>query len=335
MMANPLGLVRTVVAAVGVVVACASCAGANRPTVAPRTPTADEAAWVTALLGSKPELSLFVRPNGLRSDAYWGSLVGQLLGRPDQRDDFISHGSGNMILNARQIDMHFSIRDPIAFRQREAKSDPRSIGWVGVIHGMVPLDPLGLRSGAGRPMFAPAWRLPSGVAMFPPDQAYAAEYGEFAPTLFILPDGTCVVTEQVTGPRAYAFFSANRPITPPLDASAEALAGVTFGITSMRFLSSRKHDQTALLQGATSGAFGVRGGTNGAVEGYVDYASSDDAERGYQALERTCAGRAEGCIVDPTMFRDAQADRQGSRITVSLAFTESMLNSLRNTKLGQ
>ncbi len=327
--ARPLG------GALCIAIASASCGGASPATVAPRAPSANEAAWVSAVLGAPPSSSLFVRPNAIRGDAYWGPLVGRVLGGRDRPGDFISHGSGNMILNARQFDMHFSIRDPIAYRQKNTKSDPRSVAWLGVIHGLAPIDPLAMRSGAGRPMFAPPWRLPSGVTMYPPDQAYAAEYGVFAPTLFIMPSGTVVVTEQVSAPRAHGFFSSNNMAAPPLEAAPAAIAGVTMGITSMRFLNVGKHDQTALLQGATSAAFGVRGGTNGAVEGYADYATSDDAKRGYAALQRTCAGRADGCILDPTMFKDAQADRDGTRITVSLAFTDSLLNSVRDTTLSQ
>lgn len=335
MMSNLVRLARPLFGAVCIVMASASCGGAGPATVAPRAPSATEAAWVTAVLGAPPSASLFVRPIAIRGDAYWGPLVGRVLGGRDRAGDFISHWSGGMILNARQIDMHFSVRDPIAYRQKSAKSDPRSLGWLGVIHGLAPMDPLAMRSGAGRPMFAPPWRLPSGVTMYPPDQAYAAEYGEFSPTLFIMPNGTVVVTEQVSAPRAHGFFSANNAPSPPLEAAPAALAGVTVGITSMRFLNVGKHDQTALLQGATSAAFGVRGGTNGAVEGYADYTTSDDAERGYAALQRTCAGRADGCILDPTMFKDAQADRDGKRITISLAFTDSLLNSVRDATLGQ
>src|SRR5260221_5482738 len=141
------------------------------------------------------------------------------------------------------------------------------------------LDPVGIGGGAGRPLSAPPYRLPSGVLMYPPDPAYAREYGYFAPTLFVTPDGTCVVTEQISATRTRDMLAQNPAPPPPLQAAQASLGGATFGVTSLRFLNARRNDPASMTQGALVAGFGLRGGSNGSVEGYADYATEEDAVR--------------------------------------------------------
>ncbi|MDB4996368.1 MAG: hypothetical protein JWM74_3800 [Myxococcaceae bacterium] len=297
------------------------------PAAAPVAPSQAQASWISGVIGGPPDLSVFVRPTAARGDTYWGPMLSRVLAGRDNESDFISHGSGLMVLNARQIDLHIAIRDPINYRN--TKGDPRSIGWVGVIHGMVPTDPLGLRTGGGKPLFAPAYRLPSGVLMYPPDAAYAQQFGLFAPTLFVTPDGTCVVTEQVSAPHARDMLAQNGGPPPALQAAPESLGGVTASVTSLRFLNGGKDEKAAMIQGAIATGFGLRGGANGAIDGYADYATSDDAERAFAAFQRTCAERAEKCALEPGWFKDAKAERDDRRIVVTLLFSDAMLSSVR------
>jgi hypothetical protein len=311
------------------VLMCVSCGSASPkpPVAAPSAPTQAQSTWIANVIGGPPDVSVFVRPNAARADTYWGPMLSRALAARDRDDDFISHGSGMMVVNARQIDLHLTIRDPLHYKN--AKGDPRAIGWVGVIHGLVPLDPLGLRTGGGRPLFAPSWRLPSGVLMYPPDAAYAHELGPFAPTLFVTPDGTCIVTEQISAPHARDVLAQNGAAPAPLQAASDSLAGLTFGVTSLRFLGAGKNDKAAMVQGVIAAGFGLRGGTQGSVDGYADYVTADDAERAYTAFQRTCAEKAEACALEPGMFKDAKAERDDRRIAVTLAFSDAMLSSLR------
>jgi hypothetical protein len=314
---------------VSLVLLLSSCASAP-PTAAPRVPSGAQAAWVTSLLGVPPDASLFVRPLAARTDAYWGPLLSRVLLGPDKPDDFISHGSGMMVLNAQQIDLHIAVRDPIKFQSNDKGNlDPRVVGWVGVIHGIVPLDPLALRTGGGKPLFAPAWRMPSGVLMFPPDQAYAAQFGLFAPTLFVFPDWTCIVTEAVTAARARDLLANSSVPSLRLDAAPDSLAGIVANITSIQFLSAGKRDRASIFQNTVAAGAGLKGGGAGAVDAYADYLSADDARRGYVALERTCAEKPKECDIGNGIFKDAKAIQDGRRIAVSLAFSDATLQSLR------
>ena len=289
-------------------------------------PTAAQVSWVGDLIGGPPDLSIVVRPSALRADPYWGPTVARALAAHDLGGDIISQGSVAVLANAQQIELHVVVRDPLRWANGQ-NLDPRSIGWVGIVHGLG-LDPGSFRSGAGRPMFAAAERLPSGVVAYAPDAAYAEEYGLFAPTLFILPDGTAVVTEQVSAPRARDALARNGTSPAALATAPEALGGIVMGISTLHFLSAGKADRASISQGATAMGFGLRGGANGAVEGYADYATTDDAARAYAALERACAERSDGCTFAPGMFKDAKAERSGGRISVSLVFTEATLRSI-------
>jgi hypothetical protein len=271
---------------------------------------------------------VFVKPQQARNDPHWGPLLSRVLSERDHPGDFISHGSGIMVLNARQIEPHFAIRDP--WRVKSSKGDPQTLPWVGILHGLAPLDPLGLRDGDGTPLFAPPYRLPSGVLAFAPNASYAQEHGLLAPTLFITVDGTYIITEGVSAPRMRDMLAQNGAAPPPLTASSASLGGAVMGVTSIRFLNSEKHDRAALTQGMTAAGLGLNGGAGGSVEGYADYASTADAERAYDAFQRLCADKPKACVLEPGMFRDARAERDGSRIVVTLAFSEATLQSLHN-----
>ncbi len=328
---SPHWLGARTITATAVLLLSASCGGSlPTPVAAPSPPTAAQSTWIASVVGATPDMSLFVRPNAARADTYWAPLIARALSNSDRPSDFISHGSGMMILNAQQIDLYVSIRDPLRFSSKNSKVDLSSVGWVGVIHGMAPIDPVALRNGSGVPLFAAGSRLPSGVMMYPPNDEYAREYEPYAPTLFVTGDGTCIVTEQVSAPRARDFFASNG--TPPdvLEAAPDALAGVTSNVTSMRFLSAEKNDQAAVLQGAVAIGFGLRGGNEGAIDAYADYATSDDASRGYKGLQATCLEKTDSCLLDPGWFRDAKAVRDGQRIAMRLTFSEKLLRSLRD-----
>lgn len=330
---SPRALGRAVLAFLLVLV-CASCGGpgaSSPPVAAPSAPPPAVTSWVGAAIGGAPDLSFFVRPTAARADAYWGPLLGRVLSGGDREGDFISHGSGIMILTARQIDMHFAIRDPLKFSgSSNSKGDPSAVAWVGVLYGVAPLDPLGLRSGAGRPLFAPPQRLPTGVLAYPPDAAYAQQYGTLAPTLFVAPDGTSIVTDGGSAVRARDLLARDATAPPPLQAANEALAGTTFGVTSMRFLSAGKNDRASMMQGMIDAGFGLRGGAAGSIEGYADYATSDEATRAYTAFQRSCAEKADTCALEPGWFKDARAEQTDRRIVMKLAFSDALLRSLQS-----
>lgn len=313
--------------------ALASCGGSAR-VAAPLPPNGTQLQWLVAALGSPPDGSLVVRPLAARTDPYWGPLIGRVLAQESRRGDLISHPSGAMVLNAQQIDMHVVIRDPIAFDgHQKRKLDVRSIGWLGVIYGAVPFDPLAVRHGDGRAMFVPPFRMPSGVLVFFANPAYLQEYGPIAPTAFLLPNGTYIATDQTSAPHVQSILAQNP--SPPLamELPPDSLGGLTFGVTSLRFVDAKSTDQTAITQGMTAAGFGLRGGSGGAVDGYANYASSGDAQRGYEALERACAQKPDSCLMSPGVFRDARASRDGSRMVVSLAFTEKFLNAISSQEL--
>jgi hypothetical protein len=274
---------------------------------------------------------VFVRPNAARADAYWGPLIARYLSARGSRGDFISHWSGAVVLTAQQIDMYIVDRDPLDRAREKSKLDTRGIGWVGIVYGHPPFDPLVLQAGSGKPLFAPPLRLPTGVLVFPPHPAYQDEYGAFAPTLFITPDGTCIVTEQVSAPRVQNMLAANPTPPPPLTAAPESLGGVTFGVTTLRFVNGGRQEKNAsFAQGMVAAGFGLRGGAGGAVEGYADYSTSEDATNAYGAVQRTCAQRTDQCILDPSLFRDAKLEQSGNRLVMTLVFSDKLLQSIQS-----
>lgn len=321
---------RAWVALVAIVVALAalSCGGSGPPTAAPLPPNASLNGWLVATLGGTPDASLTIRPQAARTDPYWGPLVARVLGMKDHRGDIISHASGATVLNAQQIDLHIFYRDPLGLSGGKQKADVRAIGWLGVIHGAVPFDPLAVRDGDGRPLFAPPFRMPSGVLVFFASQPYLQTFGPIAPTAFLLPNGTYVVTDQTAAPRVQGMLAQNPAPPPALEMPADSLGGMTFGVTSLRFVDTRSA-AGAITQGMVAAGVGLRGGTGGSVDAYASYSSSDDAQRGYEALQRECANKPDSCFFSPGLFRDARASRDGTRVNVSLVFTDKLLNSIQ------
>ncbi len=278
-------------------------------------------------------MSITVRPQAARTDAYWGPLVGRVLALPDHAGDIISHGSGAVVLNAQQIDLHVVYRDPIGLQGRSSKVDANAVGWLGIIYGAVPFDPLAVRDGGGRALFSPPFRMPSGVLVFFANPAYARDYGAIAPTAFLLPNGTYVVSDQTSAPHIQGMLAQNPAPPPALEAPPDLLAGTTFAVTSLRFVDAKAGGRAAITQGMVAAGVGLRGGTGGSVGGYATYATSGDAERGYDALQRECASQPDQCLLSPGLFRDARATRDGNRIAVSLVFTEKLLNSIQSQTL--
>jgi hypothetical protein len=259
-----------------VLVSCASTSTG----IAPSVPSGAGATFLTDALGARPDASVFVRPAALTADPYWGPVVARVVE---------GHDTWHRLASATQIDVHFSVRDPLFFMKRKA-SDPAALGWIAIVHG----------------------------ASEKPDA------DSISGTTFVAGDGTFVVTDSVSASRVSALLAREAP--PTLEASPDALAGATFSVTSLRFFKSGNGD--GLVHGMTAVGYGLRGGSNGALEGYADYASSDDAEHAYAAFEQTCVARTDGCIVPPMWFRDARAVKHDRRITVTLTFSEALLRSL-------
>jgi hypothetical protein len=138
------------------------------------------------------------------------------------------------------------------------------------------------------------------------------------------------LTDQISAPHARDVLERGTPIPAPLEAASDSLGGATVGVTSLHFLNAEKNDRAAMMQGMTAMGFGLRGGTNGAIEGYADYATSDDASRAYTAFQSSCADKPESCALEPGMFGDAKAERSGARIALTLAFSRAALRSLQD-----
>lgn len=311
--------------------AALSCGGSGPPTAAPSPPSGNLAAWLVAALGTSPDASVTIRPQAARTDPYWGPLFGRVLALRDHKGDIISHGSGAVVLNSQQIDLHVLYRDPLGLGKGK-DLDARAIGWLGVIYGAVPFDPLAVRDGDGRPLFAPPFRMPSGVLVFFSSPAYVHDFGSISPTAFLLPNGTYIVADQTTAPRVQGLLAQNPAPPPALESPPDSLAGLTFGVTSLRFVDPRSAGG-AITQGMVAAGIGLRGGSGGSVDGYAAYAGSDDAQRGYEALQRECASKPDSCFFSPGLFRDARASRDGSRLNVSLFFTDKLLASLQSQRL--
>ncbi len=143
---------------------------------------------------------------------------------------------------------------------------------------------------------------------------------------------TYVVADQGTAPRVQAMLAQNPSPPLALESPPDSLGGLTFGVTALRFVDPRSAGG-AVTQAMVAAGLGLRGGAGGSVDGYASYATSADAERGYEALQRECASKPDGCFFSPGLFRDARASRDGNRINVSLAFTDKLLDSIQSQGL--
>lgn len=316
-------------AAAGVIGCLASCGSSPKaPVAAPLAATAEQASFERAVMGVAPEISFFVRPVAARADANWGPLVQRVLSGRDRESDFLSHGSGGVLLGARQIDLHFARRDILAFGRD--KGDPRSFAWLGVIYGLPPTDPQAFRDGSGRPLFAAPTRLPSGVLELDPSAEYAQEFSPLAPTLFVTPDGTALVTDAVSAAAARDLLARDPSPPAPLEAASDSLGGATASVTSLRFINASEPSREPFLRGVIVSGVGLRGGSFGSVDGYVDYASSEDARLAFSAWRRACAESGSACALEPGLFRDAKVELSGPRLLLTLSFSDALMRSIRD-----
>jgi hypothetical protein len=315
--------------AITVALLCSSCGSSQKSVVAP---VATDSAWIQQFLGGPADFTAMVRPNALRFDTYWGPLVSRLMAH--EHGDPYERMSAQQLASARQIDMYVTLRDPLLLYgggHSKGGVDARAVGWVAIVYGMPPTDPVGLRMHHGEPVFAPPVRLPSGVLMFNGDLNLASESSGLSPTLFFTPDGAWIATDQVSAPHVREFLTRTPNAPPQLSSTSDGLAGVTMSVTSMKFVDSGKSDPgAAMWSGAVAAGLGLRGGANGALEGYADYATSDDADRAYKAFQSQCARKPEDCVIKPGFFKEARAEKDDKRLLVTLAFSDALLRSIRS-----
>lgn len=307
---------------------CASCGGsAKKPVVAP---VATDSAWIPQFLGGPADFTVMVRPNALRFDPYWGPLVSRQMAH--EQGDAYARMSAQQLASSRQIDLYVTLRDPLRLYGGGGKgADATAIGWVAIVYGMAPTDPVGLRMRHGEPIFAPPVRLPSGVLMFNGDGNLASESSGLSPTLFFTADGAWIATDQVSAPHVRDFLSRTPHAPPQLSSTPDGLAGFTMSVTSMKFVDSGKKDASAaMMSGAVAAGLGLRGGANGALEGYADYDTSDDADRAYKSFQSQCAAKPEECVIKPGFFKEAKAEKDEKRVLVTLAFTDALLRSIQS-----
>ena len=306
----------------------AACGGsAQKPVVAP---VATDSAWIPQFLGGPADFTTMVRPNALRFDTYWGPLVSRLMA--NEHGDAYSRMSVQQLASSRQIDVYVTLRDPLRlYGGGNSKGvDATAVGWIAIVYGMPPTDPVPVRTNHGGPVFTPPVRLPSGVLMFSGDANLANESAGLSPTLFFTPDGAWIATDQVSAPRVRDFLSRTPTAPPQLSSTADGLAGVTMNVTSMKFVDSAKNASSAMWSGATAAGLGLRGGANGALEGYADYATSDDADRAYKSFQAECAAKPNECMIQPGFFKEAKAEKDDKRLLVTLAFSDALLRSIQS-----
>ncbi len=305
----------------------ASCGGSSQRSVV--APVATDAAWIPQFLGGPADVTVMVRPNAIHFDAYWGPLVSRLMAH--EKGDAYTRMSVQQLASARQIDMYVTLRDPLRLYGGHGKgADATAIGWVAIVYGMPPTDPAGLRMDHGQPVFAAPIRLPSGVLMFNGDGNLASESSGLSPTLFFTADGAWIATDQVSAPHVRDFLSRTPNAPPQLSTATDGLAGITMSVTSMKFVDSGKNANSAMMAGAVAAGLGLRGGANGALEGYADYASSADADRALKSFEAECAAKPNECSIQPGFFKEAKAEKDDKRLLVTLAFSDALLRSIKN-----
>ena len=325
-------LVRRLVLLLGIVLvlSCgASCGGSSQKSVV--APVATDAAWIPQFLGGPADVTVMLRPNAIRFDTYWGPLVSRMMAH--EKGDPYTRMSVQQLAASRQIDMYVTLRDPLRLYGGGSHGkgvDATAVGWVAIVYGMPPTDPAGLRMHHGEPVFTPPIRLPSGVLMFNGDANLANETEGLSPTLFFTADGAWIATDQVSAPHVRDFLTRTPNAPPQLSTSADGLAGITMGVTSMKFMDSSKSASSAMMAGAVAAGLGLRGGANGALEGYADYATSGDADRAYKSFEAECAAKPNECVIYPGFFKEAKAEKDDKRLLVTLAFSEALLRSIKN-----
>lgn len=303
-----------------------ACGSSQKPVVAP---VATDSAWIPQFLGSPADFTVMVRPNAIRYDTYWGPMVSRAMAY--EKGDAYERMAAQQLGSSRQIDVYVTMRDPLRLYGggKNGKGvDATALGWVAIIYGMPPSDPVALRNRHGEPFFTPPVRLPSGVLVFNGSGDFANDSSGLSPTLFFTSDGAWIATDQVSAPHIRDFLTRTPNAPPALSSTPDGLAGFTMSVTSMKFVDSSK--DAALWAGATAAGLGLRGGANGALEGYADYATSDDADRAYKSFQAQCAAKPEDCVIKPGFFKEAKAEKDDKRVLVTLAFTDALLRSIQN-----
>ncbi len=316
--------------AIALALSCgASCGGSSQKSVV--APVATDAAWIPQFLGGPADVTVMVRPNAIRFDTYWGPLVSRLMAH--EKGDAYTRMSVQQLAAARQIDMYVTLRDPLRLYgggNHGKGVDATALGWVAMVYGMPPTDPVALRMHHGDPVFTQPIRLPSGVLMFNGDGNLANETAGLSPTLFFTADGVWIATDQVSAPHVRDFLTRTPNAPPQLSTATDGLAGITMSVTSMKFVGSEKTSSSAMMAGAVAAGLGLRGGANGALEGYADYASSGDADRALKSFEAECAAKPNECTIQPGFFKEAKAEKDDKRLLVTLAFSDALLRSIKN-----
>jgi len=302
-----------------------SCGSSQKSVVAP---VATDSAWIPQFLGGPADFTAMIRPNAIRYDTYWGPLVSRSMSY--SKGDAYERMMAQQLGSARQIDLYVTMRDPLRLYAKSKGVDATSIGWVAIVYGMPPTDPVGARMHHDEPIFMNPVRLPSGVLMFNGNPNLANESQGLAPSLFFTQDGAWIACDQVSAPHIRDFLTRTPNAPPALSTTNDGLAGFTMSVTSMKFMDPAKSGDAAMWAGATAAGLGLRGGANGALEGYADYGTSDDAERAYKAFQSQCAAKPEQCVIQPGIFKEAKAERDDKRLLVTLAFTDAMLRAIQN-----
>jgi hypothetical protein len=304
-----------------------SCGGsAQKPVVAP---VATDSAWIPRFLGGPADFTAMLRPNAVRYDTYWGPLVGRMLADTSHESDASQRMAAQQLSQARQIDTYVTLRDPLRlYGGSKGDISANSVGWVTIIYGMPPSDPVAFHAKHGQPLFLPPVRLPSGVLMFNAEPKLAADSAGLTPTLFFTTDGAWIAADQVSALRVRDFLLRTPTAPPQLSSTADGLAGITMGVTSMKFMNPK--DAGAMAAGVVAAGIGLRGGSSGALEGYADYDTKEDAERAYKSFQTECAAKPNDCIIKPGFFKEARAERDDRRVLVTFAFSDALLRSIQS-----
>jgi hypothetical protein len=95
----------------------------------------------------------------------------------------------------------------------------------------------------------------------------------------------------------------------------------------MRFVGAESGP--SVTAGAVGAGIGLRGGANGALEGFADYASDGEAERAYKSLQESCAQHTKECVFPPSFFKEVRAERGDKRVRVTMFFSDALLRSIK------
>lgn len=296
-------------------------------------PSASSAPWASSLLGAPSAMGLTVRPRAIFADPYWGPAMQRSLSK-DERDDpdAMSNAQVTALMATAQMELYVSVRD-----FARASSAPSSaigaetIGYVCVMHGVPGIDPTTLVTRRGERIFDAPVRLPSGVLELSPAQTFRARRKGLASSLFVMPDGTWVLVDQGTEPRARSVY-AQTSSSPPRAGGDSLLAGFVDHV--MFDAASRRASifDAPWRQDLTGAGVVLLGGHDGAIELVLEYASSDAADRAKTFTEdllvAACKERELACLLAKIAIRDVKVSRSGQRVGMRFYLTELVLQKL-------